>query len=138
MPANKGKTKTAAGLLIALAAGAAATAALLLLCSALLSSGRLPYSAADEAVIAVNFLGAVLTGALAARGLGREGVVRGVIAGAALLIVLLLGGLIFGGGLSAPQILRLAICTIGGSLFGGVLFRHAGNKKLHKKAKVKR
>lgn len=139
MLAGKEKIKAAGGIPFAMLLGLVITALMLLGAALLFSSGKISYSTAPEIIIGVNFAGAAIAGALAAGQRGREAVATGLIAGAIFMVLLLLLGLIFAGGrLSGSEAIRIAICSLCGGLFGGVLCIRRGNKKLHKKHLKKR
>lgn len=125
----------AAGLLIS----AASAAALLLCTSLLISDGSLDSSFTDCAVTGVNLTSAALGGFAAAGRRGRGALGHSLALGAALTALLLLAGLAAGGGsLSGTEAGRIAACSLGGAMLGGVLHAWTGNKKLHKKHGARR
>ena len=139
MLAGKEKIKVAGGIPFAMLLGLIITVLMLLGAALLFSTGKISYSTAPEIITGINFAGAAITGALAAGLRGKEAVATGLIVGTTFMVLLLLVGLAFGGGrLSGSEAIRIAICSLCGGLFGGVLCIRRGNKKLHKKHVKKR
>lgn len=133
---KKGK---AGGFVSAVAIGLAVTAALMLGASMLLSSGKIGVSAANEIVTGINFIGAAAAGVIASSKKGRGAIPIGLGVGAVYMAVLMLAGVAFSkGSLAGAEAVRIAVCSLCGGLFGGVLGMASGNKKLHKKHGSKR
>lgn len=124
------------GFLMAILVSAGVTAGLLLILALCLASGKLTYELASETVIAVNFIGAAVGGVILGKKRSGGAIISGLIIGVIFMLFLILCGLAAGKGIvSADEGVRIAICSICGGAFGGVLAAGKGNKKLHKKRK---
>ncbi|MEG1633109.1 MAG: TIGR04086 family membrane protein [Oscillospiraceae bacterium] len=116
------------------AVGAAATLLILLLCAYLLYGNYVPASLMEEYVLISVFLGAAAAGVVVGRRRGRGVLTGGLAAGLLLFALIVLATWLSPEGVVLSQAcLKLAICCVGGGLFGGALCLNRKRVKSHKR-----